>query len=366
MPAPRVSVLMTTYNGAATIAASIDSILAQSFRDFELVVVDDGSTDATPAILARTGDPRLRVLRTERTGGIVASRNFGFAAVRGHYVAPLDHDDLSDAGRLGRQVAFLDAHADAVLVATEIRIARDGKVFAPHHPTVGDALAMRWLLLIDNPLTWSSVMFRADAVQRLGAFLRADYELADDFEFYQRLLGIGDIVRLDEVLTTYRYHAANASRARAEAMNANATRVLGEAYAPLLGEEAEAAADLVIRHLSDRRPAPDAATLARIGGVLERLLERFCGVHALSVADRRRIGGLAGEAWWRTARGVIRRGAPGMLWHYRARPLLNADFRPSFGDVAASVAIGAVRALVARKGRAYPPPRPSPSRGEGG
>jgi GT2 family glycosyltransferase len=346
MPTPCVSVLMTTYNGTATIAASIDSVLAQSFRDFELIIVDDGSTDETPAILARTGDPRLRVLRTDRTGGIVASRNHGFAAVHGRYVAPLDHDDWSDAERLARQVAFLDGNPGVVLVATEIRIAQNGKVSAPHHPSVGDALALRWLLLIDNPLTWSSVMFRADAAQRLGTFLRTDYELADDFDFYHRLLEMGDIVRLNEVLTTYRYHAANASRARAAAMNANATRVLCNAYAPLLGEEAGQAADLVIKHLSDRQPAADAVTLERIGRVLERLLERFCAVHDLAAADRHRIAQLAGEAWWRTARGAIRRGAPGMLRPYWARQLLNADFRPAFRDVAASVAIGAVRAAL--------------------
>ncbi len=346
MSPPCVSVLMTTYNGAATIAASIDSILAQSFRDFELIIVDDGSTDKTPAMLARIGDPRLRVLRTDRTSGIVASRNHGITAVRGRYVAPLDHDDLSDVERLARQVAFLDANPGVVLIATEIRIAQNGKVSAPHHPNVGDALALRWLLLIDNPLTWSSVMFRADAVQRLGVFLRPEYELADDFDFYHRLLGIGEIVRLGEVLTTYRYHAANASRARPEAMNANATRVLCDAYAPLLGDEAAVAADLVIKHLSDRQPAPDPATFERIGRILERLLQRFCETRGLSGVDRRRIAELAGEAWWRTARGAIRRGAPGLLRHYRARQLLNTDFRPGFGDMAASVAIGAVRAAL--------------------
>jgi glycosyltransferase involved in cell wall biosynthesis len=339
---------MTTYNGAPTIGASIDSILTQSFRDFELIVVDDGSTDETPALLARIGDSRLRVLRTDHTSGIVAARNHGVAAVRGRYIAPMDHDDLSNAERLARQVAFLDANPGVVLIATEIRIARNGKVSAPHHPTVGDALALHWLLLIDNPLTWSSVMFRADAVHRLGSFLRADYELADDFDFYHRLLDIGDIVRLDEVLTTYRYHAANASRVRADAMNANATRVLCNAYAPLLGEEAAPAAALVIKHLSDRQPAPDAATLERIGVVLEQLLQRYCEIHGLVGAERRRIAALAGEAWWRTARGAIRRGAPGMLRHYWARQLLNADFRPAFGDAAASVAIGAARAAMTK------------------
>jgi glycosyltransferase involved in cell wall biosynthesis len=346
MPTPRVSVLMTTYNGAATIGASIDSILAQSFRDFELLIVDDGSTDDTPAIIERIRDPRLRLLRTGSRSGIVAARNHGFAAARGHTIAPLDHDDVSDTERLARQVAFLDANPDVVLVATEIRILREGMIAAPHHPRAGDPLALRWLLLIDNPITWSSVMFRADAVRRLGSFLRPEFELADDFDFYHRLLGVGAIARLKEVLTTYRYHAANASLARAEALNANAARVLCGAYAPWLGDAAAAAAELVVRYLSDRQPVLDAMTLDRIGEILERLLERFCAAHDLSAADRRRIGGLAGEAWWRTARGGIRRGAPGMFGRYRARKLLTADFLPRLGDVAPSVGIGAVRRVL--------------------
>ena len=346
MPAPCVSVLMTTYNGAATIGASIDSILGQRFWDFELVVVDDGSTDETPAIVARIADPRLRPLRTGGNSGIVAARNFGFAAARGRYVAALDHDDLSDAGRLTRQVAFLDAHPRVVLLATEIRIARDGKVTAPHHPSAGDPLALRWLLLIDNPLTWSSVMFRTGAVQRLGEFLRPEYELADDFDLYHRLLAVGDIARLNEVLTTSRYHAANASLARSAALISRAARVLSAAYLPWLGDEATAAAELVIKHLSDRHPVRDPATLERIGVILERLLQGFCQTHALSADDRARIAALAGEAWWRTARSAIRSGSPGMMRNYRSRKLLNSDFRPGFVDRAASVAIGAVRSAV--------------------
>lgn len=346
MPAPCVSVLMTTYNGAATIGASIDSILSQRFPDFELIVVDDGSTDETLAILTRIADPRLRQLRTGRNSGIVAARNHGFAAARGRYVAALDHDDLSDADRLARQVAYLDANPRVMLVATEIRIARGGEISPPHHPSAGDPLALRWLLLIDNPLTWSSVMLRTGAVHRLGEFLRPEYELADDFDLYHRLLGIGDIARLNEVLTTYRYHAANTSHARTAALNARAARVLNTAYLPWFADDATEAAELVIRHLSDRQPVRDPGTLERIGLVLERLLQGFCQTQALSAADRARIAALAGEAWWRTARGAIRSGAPGMMRNYRSRKLLNSDFRPGFMDAAASVAIGAVRSAV--------------------
>ena len=120
--APTVSVLMTTWNGAAFIAEAIASVLAQSFTDFELIVVDDGSTDETGQVLAGIGDRRLRVLRQAMNGGVVAARNVGFAAARGRYVAALDHDDLSHPQRLARQVAYLEAHTRVVLVATEIEI----------------------------------------------------------------------------------------------------------------------------------------------------------------------------------------------------------------------------------------------------
>jgi glycosyltransferase involved in cell wall biosynthesis len=189
---PAVSVLMTTWNGAGGngaggnaaagngggrrrsdrsggfIGAAIASVLAQSFTDFELIVVDDGSTDATPSVLAGIGDPRLRVLRQAANGGVVAARNAGLAAARGRYVAALDHDDLSHPHRLARQVTYLDAHPGVVLVATEIEIEAAGRRTAPDHPTGGEPALIRWLLHVDNPLTWSSVMFRADAVRRLG------------------------------------------------------------------------------------------------------------------------------------------------------------------------------------------------------
>jgi glycosyltransferase involved in cell wall biosynthesis len=110
--------LMTTFNGAGFVGASIASVLAQSFSEFELIVVDDGSTDATAQVLEGILDPRLRVLRQAVNGGVVAARNAGFLAVRGRYVAALDHDDLSHPERLARQVAYLDAHPEVVLVAT--------------------------------------------------------------------------------------------------------------------------------------------------------------------------------------------------------------------------------------------------------
>ena len=345
---PVVSVLMTTWNGAGFIGASIASVLAQSFSEFELIVVDDGSTDATPRRLAEIGDTRLRVLRQAVNGGVVAARNVGFLAARGRYVAALDHDDLSHPARLARQVAYLDAHTRVVLVATEIEIETGGRRQAPDHPTGGDPTLMRWLLHVDNPLTWSSVMFRADAVRRLGAFMRPAFELADDFDLYHRLLTVGEIARLDEVLTVYRWHARNTSHGREDALNANAVKVLAAAYAKLLGDAAEDAATLVIRHLSDRKPVPDGATLARLGGYLTRLLGTFCAAHELDARQRAELESVTGTIWWRSVRAAMRSGAPRSLLAYRAQPALAAAFRPSQVDVALSALVALARGTMSR------------------
>ncbi len=343
---PTVSVLMTTWNGTGFIAEAIASVLAQTFTDFELIVVDDGSTDATPRLLAGIGDPRLRVLRQAVNGGVVAARNIGFLAARGRYVAALDHDDLSRPARLARQVAYLETHPAVALVATEIEIEAGGRRRAPDHPAGGDPTLMRWLLHVDNPLTWSSVMLRADAVRRLGAFMRPDHELADDFDLYHRLLTVGEIARLDEVLTVYRWHARNTSHGREDALNANAVKVLAAAYAKLLGDAAEDAATLVIRHLSDRKPVRDAATLTRLGGYLTRLLAAFCAAHGIDAPERAQLEVVTGTIWWRTVRAAVRAGAPGLLRAYRTQPALAAAFRPSQVDIALSAVMGLVRGTI--------------------
>lgn len=342
---PRVTVLMTTYNGSRFIGASIDSILAQSFTDFELLVVDDGSTDGTIAVIERHADPRLRLLRMPANGGIVAARNAGFAAATSPYIAALDHDDLADPDRLARQVAYLDSNPATVLVGTEVRIDDNGHLRTPDHPSPGDPLAMRWQLLIDNPLTWSSVMFRAETVRALGTFMRADYEPADDFDFYHRMLTRGDIARIGEVLTTYRYHSANTSHATAARLNRNAARVLESAYAPWLHAAAAPAAEAVIRHLSDRHPAADRATLRHIGQTLTDVLAGFSRDQRLQSPDRLRLAAIAGQSWWRCIRAAVRSGNPSLITEHAKPTSLAAAFAPGWRDIIESLAIGTVRGL---------------------
>ncbi|HUN40311.1 MAG TPA: glycosyltransferase family 2 protein [Acetobacteraceae bacterium] len=346
---PRVSVLMTTYNGAAFIARSIDSVLSQTWHDFEFVVVDDASTDRTPEILGACHDPRLRIIRHEQNQGIVASRNAGFAVASGEFVAALDHDDLYHPERLQRQVAWLDDNPRVVLLGTEVILDSAGRQYTPDHPAAGDPLALRWLLLTDNPLTWSSVMFRAGAARRLGTFLRPEFELADDFDFYHRLLAIGEIARLDDVLTTYRFHAASASSHNASRLDDKAARVLATAYTPFLGADAPGSAALAVQHWLNKQPPRDAVTLDLLADILQRLLAGFCAPGKPGSAAPGRIAALAGDIWWRTVRSAARAGSPWLLGRRYAYPALKSWVRPSQRDIVASAAAGLLRAYRGRR-----------------
>ena len=298
---------MTTRNGAAWIGASLDSVFAQSFGDFELVVVDDGSVDTTPAILAAVSDPRLRVIRNAESQGIAGGRNIGLAACVGAYVAVLDHDDVSLPERLARQVAYLDGAPQVVLVGTAVEILRDGVASDPEQVAHVSPVGMRMMLHLGNPLTWSSVMFRRSALLRVvedGAVLRDAAVPADDFDLYHRLLAYGEAARLDGVLTQYRWHTSNTTYRMAAQMAERAALVLGRAYAPWFGAAAADAARLVVRHLSDRLPVPDAATLDRLFAIIARVEAEFSG---------RECAALGAALRWRLLRAAMREGRPGVV-----------------------------------------------------
>src|SRR5208282_223012 len=117
---PLVSVVLSTYNDAAFLRESVQSLLGQTFRDLELIIVDDVSTNNTAAVLAGFQDSRLRVLRNQRNLGLAASLNRGIALASGKYIARQDADTISAANRLQLQVDYLARHPDAVVVGTNV------------------------------------------------------------------------------------------------------------------------------------------------------------------------------------------------------------------------------------------------------
>lgn len=307
MTDPAVSVVMAAYNGASLIRETLDSLAAQTFADFEVVIVDDRSTDDTVAVIRAYDDPRIRLIESEANQGPVRARNRAFAAARGRYIAGLDQDDLCRPTRFARQVAYLDAHPDTVVVGTAAAILERGAVVAGRLPPVTTPAMVEWLLWVMNPLVWSSVMIRADAARTLVPFTRPDQLYAEDFDLYHRLSKLGRIARLDEELLVYRSHTGGASQRFTETMSASAATILTARYAGVF-TDAEARAAAIVRHVMLRQPVPDRETLAYLGETLSILQQHFLGLGQIDRDSRKLIRWETARLWGRIHQVALKSG----------------------------------------------------------
>jgi hypothetical protein len=267
-PPPRISVLTVAEGDPEWLAASVQSVWAQSLQDFELVVVDRGGRQGR-AVLAASQDSRMRLIAAPGLGEN-AAWNLGFSECRGAYVAMLAAGDISRPARLGHQAAWLDRNQAVVMVGTASAEWQPDRQREPD-ATRTDRGVILWLLHAGVELAWSSLMVRRETVQALGALRREEYGPAAGFDLCHRLGAVGDVTRLDEVLTLCRARPGRQSDAGVEA----ARRVLEEAYRPILAEGAAAAASLVARHVVGGAPVPRPAlddieaVLVQLGGWLK-------------------------------------------------------------------------------------------------
>lgn len=195
-----ISALMVVRNGAATIGAALDSVLAQSRPVDQVVVVDDGSTDVTRDIVAAyaTEDERIELHANSRAPGIPGARNSGLAAVRGDLVMVCDSDDISDPRRAEILADYLEEHPRAGAVGAMISCFHDD-------PASGVIPSWRWGLRHARPaFPFPTAMFRADAARQVGGF-NEGFARAEDVEFAYRLEAAGwELTMLPDVLVHYR------------------------------------------------------------------------------------------------------------------------------------------------------------------
>lgn len=211
--APRISILMTVYNTERYLRYSIDSILCQSFADWELIVVDDGSTDGSRVILEGYGDPRIRkVLLSQNIGRTPALRR-AFELARAEYIAVLDADDVAHPQRLQRQIVFLDQRADVGMVGSYTQyIDEFGKVFAEFRPpTSRDAIidSLGWT----NPITHSAAMYRRQLASDVGGY-STELSYAQDFGLTLAIAQKSGLGVIDEFLCQLRVLPTSMSRSR--------------------------------------------------------------------------------------------------------------------------------------------------------
>lgn len=205
---PLISVIIPTFNRLELLKQTVNSVRNQQFRDFETVVVDDGSDDGTWEWLQ--GQKDLQAMRYENSG-IAASRNRGAARASGRWLAFLDHDDLWHEEKLSFQADFVRQNTDVALVATKhVRLGENVRV--PRRPTwvKGNLFARAYC---ESFIHTSSVMIRKDVLENIGGF-STDYKFADEFDVWLRIAHDYDIAYTNRPLVFIRFYDANTSHDR--------------------------------------------------------------------------------------------------------------------------------------------------------
>lgn len=224
---PLVSAIIPVYNQERYLGSAIDSVLGQTFRDFELIVVDDGSTDRTPEVIASYGS-RVRAFRKPNGGG-ASALNLGIREARGEWIAWLSSDDLWEPTKLERQVAAIRGNPSAALLYTDVlQIDAEGHALGRQHfPCPADPRERAILMVRRCFINGSSTLIRGDVFTAVGLFDEAD-RLTPDYDMWLRVVGRYEVVHIPEPLIRYRIHPGQTS-ANVHAMQRSGRRVAGRA-----------------------------------------------------------------------------------------------------------------------------------------
>lgn len=253
---PRVSVLMSVHNDAPTLQEAVASIRAQAFTDWELILVNDGSTDGSWDLLQTLAaeEPRI-VLITQAQQGLTAALNRALSIARGDYIARQDADDRSSSERLIRQVQLMDAHPEMVLVGTAYQnIDEDGSPLSISTVPSTDR-ALRVALNARNPLPHGSLLIRKSALDRAGGY-RAPFLAAQDYDLLLRLAEIGTLHAIPEPLYILRLRRNSIGVSREKRQAYFAAKALDAAKArQLTGSDHAIVSTMISDFPDDSRPS---------------------------------------------------------------------------------------------------------------
>jgi len=202
MADPKISVIMSVYNGEKYLREAIESILSQTFTDFEFIIVDDGSTDGSLKIIRSYVDKRIKVINNEENMGLTNSLNKALKKASGDYVARQDADDISLPNRFEEQVKYLDKHPGVALLGTSIyKIDEDGRIVAKIIATASPSK----ILFGENQFSHGTVMFRKEIVDKLGGYDEL-FRRAQDYELWLRIAKHYEVRILTQILYKLRFH----------------------------------------------------------------------------------------------------------------------------------------------------------------
>ncbi|HSX17896.1 MAG TPA: glycosyltransferase [Candidatus Saccharimonadales bacterium] len=223
---PLVSVVMSVYNGEKYLAKAMDSVLNQTFKDFEIIIINDGSTDKTQKIIDSYNDSRVVKIK-QKNKGLVASLNIGIGLARGEFIARQDADDISLPNRFEEQLVLLNRTHELVLVGTNVAEinSKDKKIGQRNYPT-SDA-EIRMSLFTYSPFAHGSVMIRKRAIDEAGDYRQAYYPV-EDFDLWGRLAQRGPVANIEKQLYEFRVHDESISSANLDMQNFQSTKLQRE------------------------------------------------------------------------------------------------------------------------------------------
>jgi glycosyltransferase involved in cell wall biosynthesis len=235
---PMVTVLMPVYNSEHYLSDSIESILKQTYNDFEFIIIDDGSTDHTPNILSEyaSQDNRIVLSHNRKNLGITKSLNKGLDLARGKYLARQDADDISDNRRFQKQLNYLQNHPEVGLLGTACHIiGEDGKYICTNYPQTTDT-AIRWRMLFRNTFIHTSIMVRRKLLTQKRLFYSEELKYNEDMGLWVQMLKHTQSANLKEPLVSLRKHEKSISAKHLKAQELIATKISFRQLSTLLPE----------------------------------------------------------------------------------------------------------------------------------
>jgi hypothetical protein len=308
-PSPPVSVVMPIYNAQRFGPAAIESILHQTFTDFEFIIVDDCSTDQTPDLLQayQQADSRIRVIRLGHNQGATAALNRGCQEMVGHYIARMDADDISLPDRLEKQVAFLDAHPEVGVVGCWIQnMDASGQIDRVVRLPAQNGL-IKWLMLFFSPFAHPTVMMRREVLFQAGLY-QTDILKAQDYDLWVRLSRLTDMANIPAVHYHYRHWDQSISSQFQPEQQQFTQQIIRRHLEELLQRSISAEQVTALRGLSANQYPTDAELIRSTARLIGDLQQIYPAVFQLTPADVRAIRQDAAARLWLLAGLGIRHG----------------------------------------------------------
>jgi glycosyltransferase involved in cell wall biosynthesis len=214
MHTPRVTVLMPVYNGERYVHEAISSILNQTFQDFELLIINDGSTDNSINIINAFNDKRIRVIHNEANIKLIATLNKGLSLAKGQYIARMDCDDISLPKRLAKQFSFMESNSDVAMVGSWIQVVNEYGKPTRSIKYLTAAKYIPSLLLFANCFAHSSIFVRSSSLQE--NCYRDSFLHSEDYDLWVRLASCNKVSNLQQFLVKYREHPAGITSRKSE------------------------------------------------------------------------------------------------------------------------------------------------------